>query len=136
MTKTRLKTDAATSLRMQRIKTVKTEPERRVEQILRRESISFRRNLRLLPGSPDFVLVDRGVAVFVDGCFWHGCPRCFAGTRRNRSWWAAKIESNRQRDKRVNARLRRRGYRVLHLWEHYSDRQMEDRLMKVISSSH
>jgi DNA mismatch endonuclease (patch repair protein) len=135
MTKTRLKTDAATSLRMQRIKTAKTEPERRVERILRRESILFRRNFRLLPGTPDFVLVKRGVAVFVDGCFWHGCPRCFAGTRRNRSWWAAKIESNRRRDKRVNALLRRRGYRVLHLWEHYSDQQMERRLMKMISGS-
>lgn len=68
-------------------------------------------------GSPDFVFVRQKVAVFVDGCFWHGCPRCGHIPNTNIAYWRAKIARNRQRDHRVRRAARDRGYGVVQLWE-------------------
>jgi len=67
---------------------------------------------------PDFVFARQRVAVFVDGCFWHGCR--WHGTRPqgNAAFWAKKLAGNKARDRRVNRVLRRRGWRVLRIWEH------------------
>ena len=51
------------------------------------------------PGTPDFIFEERKVAVFVDGCFWHGCPRCGHVPHANAAYWTAKIEANRRRDR-------------------------------------
>lgn len=71
-----------------------------------------------LPGRPDFLFRRERVAIFVDGCFWHGCPKCGHVPRSNRRFWRAKIEGNRSRDRRVSQTLRRRGFSVIRLWEH------------------
>ena len=68
-------------------------------------------------GHPDFAWPGLKIAVFVDGCFWHGCPRCNEFPKTNAAFWAAKIETNRRRDRRVNARLRRGGWIVLRIRE-------------------
>ncbi|MBY0490364.1 MAG: very short patch repair endonuclease [Gemmatimonadaceae bacterium] len=70
-----------------------------------------------LAGTPDFTWRKAKLAVFVDGCFWHGCPRCYAKPRKNAEFWAAKVESNRRRDRRVNNELRAAGWTVLRVWE-------------------
>ena len=67
---------------------------------------------------PDFVFAARRLAVFVDGCFWHGCPRHGTCPRGNAAFWRAKFRRNRARDRRDTRRLRRVGWRVLRLWEH------------------
>jgi len=67
---------------------------------------------------PDFVFAVRRIAVFVDGCFWHGCPRHGAKPKGNAAFWRAKFRRNRARDLRDTRRLRRAGWRVLRLWEH------------------
>jgi DNA mismatch endonuclease (patch repair protein) len=67
---------------------------------------------------PDFVFPVRRLAVFVDGCFWHGCPRHGTRPRGNAAFWRAKFRRNRARDRRDTRRLRRAGWRVLRLWEH------------------
>jgi DNA mismatch endonuclease (patch repair protein) len=85
--------------------------------VLRRTGISGWRRHVPLPGTPDFVWREQRVAVFVDGCFWHGCPRCYRSPRHNPSFWRAKIEGNRNRDKKVARRLRAKGWRVLRIWE-------------------
>lgn len=77
-----------------------------------------------LPGRPDFYFPAKRVAVFVDGCFWHGCPRCGHVPKTNDGFWQLKIKRNRQRDAKVRARLRRRGVRVVRFWEH----ELRDRL--------
>jgi DNA mismatch endonuclease (patch repair protein) len=74
-------------------------------------------------GKPDFYFSKRRIAVFVDGCFWHGCPRCFQAPRQNRSFWTAKIERNRKRDRKVTRALRREGIKVIRLWEHDLERR-------------
>jgi DNA mismatch endonuclease Vsr len=116
---------------MQRVRREDTAPEQRLARLLRRRGIRHRRHPRDLPGRPDFALDRSLVAIFVDGCFWHGCPRCFHGTRRNRAWWADKIAANQRRDRRKDAALRRLGWRVMHLWEHDSDDRADLRIRRA-----
>ena len=70
------------------------------------------------PGSPDFYFPAHRLVIFVDGCYWHGCPQCGHVPRVNRPYWKAKIERNQQRDQRNGQRLQEAGLRVLRLWEH------------------
>jgi DNA mismatch endonuclease (patch repair protein) len=58
------------------------------------------------------------VCVFVDGCYWHGCPKHFQSPKVNRAWWNEKIADNRKRDRRKTAALRKRGWTVIRIWEH------------------
>lgn len=71
-----------------------------------------------LPGRPDFFFISGKLAVFVDGCFWHGCNKCGHVPKTRSRFWSAKIERNRQRDKRTARALRSSGIRVLRIWEH------------------
>jgi DNA mismatch endonuclease, patch repair protein len=66
---------------------------------------------------PDFVFPKLRLAVFVDGCFWHGCPRHATKPANNRAFWARKLSGNKQRDQLVNRALRRAGWRVIRIWE-------------------
>jgi DNA mismatch endonuclease (patch repair protein) len=68
-------------------------------------------------GSPDFAFAGAKVAVFVDGCFWHGCPRCGHVPKTNVPYWAAKIARNRARDRKMSRVARMRSYRVVRIWE-------------------
>ena len=76
----------------------------------------WRRHLPIL-GRPDFSFRKHKVAVFVDGCFWHGCPKCFQLPKQNRAFWEVKIEGNQKRDRSVNGRLRKLGWKVIRIKE-------------------
>src|SRR6202040_1863378 len=65
-----------------------------------------------LRGRPDFSFRRFNVAVFVDGCFWHGCPKCYRRPASRRKYWDSKVMGNKTRDKRVNRELRKRGWHV------------------------
>jgi DNA mismatch endonuclease (patch repair protein) len=78
---------------------------------------------------PDFVFPRQRVAVFVDGCFWHGCHWHYRRPGSRRNFWDAKVAANRARDQLVNRLLRRAGWRVLRVWEHELRRKNEPRLM-------
>jgi DNA mismatch endonuclease (patch repair protein) len=71
-----------------------------------------------LPGSPDLFFPRSKLMVFLDGCFWHGCPRCFRAPSSRTEYWRPKIARNQSRDRRVSRLLRRQGYDVLRVWEH------------------
>lgn len=77
----------------------------------------WRRN-QCVFGKPDFVFRKPRVAVFVDGCFWHGCPKHFKLPASNRDFWARKHAANKRRDFLVSRTLRAQGWRVLRIWEH------------------
>ena len=97
--------------------------------LLRRHGITgWRRNTRLF-GKPDFVFRGWRLAVFVDGCFWHGCPRHGTKPRNNAAFWRKKFATNRVRDRLVSRTLRRDGWRVLRIWEHDLARKREARLV-------
>jgi DNA mismatch endonuclease (patch repair protein) len=93
---------------------------------LRVEGRKPRRNLQLstlnpqpsLSVRPDFVFLKSRTAIFVDGCFWHGCPKHATWPAHRAAWWRRKIEGNKTRDRMVNRALRRAGWRVLRIWEH------------------
>jgi DNA mismatch endonuclease (patch repair protein) len=93
----------------------------------------WRRHLPI-PGRPDFSFCRQKVAVFVDGCFWHGCPRCFRLPRQNRVFWRTKIERNRKRDRSVNGRLRRLGWKVIRVRECQlvNSRQCISKIRKIL----
>ena len=74
------------------------------------------RNARVF-GKPDFVFRRERVAVFVDGCFWHACPRHATMPANNRAFWKAKLARNAERDREVTRTLRKAGWRVLRVWE-------------------
>lgn len=92
--------------------------ERALLRLLRGAGIrGWRRHLSL-PGKPDFVFRAQRLAVFVDGCFWHGCPRCYRPPEDNRKYWKNKVLTTRERDRRRTRKLRSLGWRVLRIWEH------------------
>lgn len=86
--------------------------------LIRAGVTGWRLHPKSLPARPDFLFAAAKLAVFVDGCFWHGCPRCYVPPKSRQGYWHAKIGLNRARDRRNAAAVRRAGYRVLRVWEH------------------
>ena len=90
----------------------------RLIEIFRAQHMTGWRRKQSLFGKPDFVFRKEKVCIFVDGCFWHGCPKCSRTPTSNVEYWVAKIDRNRTRDRLVSTSLRRAGWRVLRIWEH------------------
>jgi DNA mismatch endonuclease (patch repair protein) len=103
---------------MARIRSKDTTPELAVRRALHALGYRFRLHDRSLPGRPDIVMRKHGTIVEVKGCFWHG-HRCLKGRMpgTNRSYWAPKLTSNKERDRRNARRLRTLGWRVVTIWE-------------------
>lgn len=100
-----------------------TGPERRLRSFLHARGLRFRVDLPIATGHgrpvrPDIVFTRARLAVFVDGCYWHGCPRHHQPSKSNVAYWQAKIARNRERDRRNDLRLSRAGWAVLRFWEH------------------
>src|SRR4051794_31711101 len=105
-------------LNMSRIRAKNTKPEKSLRSALHMRGFRFRVHRKDLPGSPDIVFARHKIAVFVDGCFWHGCPKHSARPSTNRQFWMDKIEANRMRDTRAASELRKLGWKVVRIWEH------------------
>jgi len=98
-----------------------TAPERHLRSLAHRLGLRFRVDCRPDPTlrcDADLVFRRSRVCVFVDGCYWHGCPLHFAVPKQNTAWWAEKIADNCRRDARRTAELKDRGWKVIRLWEH------------------
>lgn len=125
--------DSRTSMAMARVPQKRTTPEEKVGSALRSLGVSYRRNVRTLPGSPDFANQAKGWVIQVHGCFWHqhDCPR---GTvpAHNRAEWQAKFERNRQRDANTHALLEAKGLRVLTVWE--CEVKHAERLTEIVAA--
>lgn len=103
--------------------------ELRLIEVFRAHGITGWRRGSKLPGRPDFVFQWLKVVVFVDGCFWHGCPRHATQPKTNAAFWREKIAANKARDRRINCALNAAGWRVLRIWEHELTRKNERRLL-------
>lgn len=112
-------TRAQRSYTMSRIRSAGNEAtEVRFLHLLRTARLTgWRRNVDL-PGRPDIVFGRKRVVVFLDGCFWHGCPQCYALPKSHLDYWGPKIAGNIARDKKVAANLRAAGWIVVRVWQH------------------
>ena len=84
-----------------------------------------------IAGRPDFYFARRKVAVFIDGCFLHGCPKCGHVPKTRSTFWRTKIERNKSRDKSTGQKLRRSGVKVVRMWEHELQRDMARSVEKL-----
>lgn len=98
-------------------------------RIFRAHRLTGWRRRQPLFGKPDFLFRAARLAVFVDGCFWHGCPQHCRMPQGNRAFWRQKIGRNRERDRLVSRTLRQQGWRVLRIWEHALARKREKSLV-------
>jgi len=114
---------------MSRIQGSDTGPELTLRHAVWRTGLRYRMHGRL-PGRPDLVFAKQRVAVFVDGCFWHGCPIHSTKPKNNKSFWSKKLRGNRARDARVNRELTGLGWIVLRFWEH----EIAASLAKIVST--
>lgn len=107
------------SARMKRVRRTRTDLEEVVAAALRALGVRYRRNVRSLPGSPDFANQRRGWAMFVNGCFWHGHRACRLATvpKSNTRFWTEKLAANRRRDASKIRELRRLRFRVTLIWQ-------------------
>lgn len=105
---------------MARIRSAGMLPERRLGALLTElvAGLTVVERPRNLPGRPDFYIPSLRLAVFADGCFFHGCPKHCRIPQTNRDYWLEKIRKNVERDRRVRRELRRLGVRVVRVWEH------------------
>lgn len=86
---------------------------------------------RKIKGKPDVYFGTKKIAIFLDGCFWHGCPKCGISPKTNSRFWKKKFLQNSERDIRVNAELRRQKIKVLRFWEHQLNKSPEKVMLKV-----
>ena len=86
-------------------------------KLFREHGIKGWRRHQPITGKPDFVFRKERLAVFVDGCFWHGCPTCYIKPKQNAEFWEKKIGGNIRRDRKVSRQLRAEGWSVCRVWE-------------------
>ena len=103
-------------------------------RVFHRLGITGWRRRQAVFGKPDFVFPRLQAVIFVDGCFWHGCPKHATKPRNNAIFWRRKLAANKIRDRRVTRTLRREGWGVLRIWEHELTRKCSARLVARIQS--
>lgn len=122
---------------MQANRSQDTRPEKAIRSALHRRGLRFRKHAAPLSGlrcRADLVFPTEQIAVFIDGCFWHGCPDHSTQPRTNRKYWTAKIERNMQRDQLNDETLRLAGWESLRIWEHERPIDAVERIERVVKA--
>lgn len=128
----------STTLRMARVAQRDNRGERALRSELHRRGLRFRLHRPIVEGTrrtADVVFPGARLAVFVDGCFWHGCPTHGTSPKNNAAWWRAKIAANMARDRDTDARLEALGWRVLRIWAHEDPAEAADRIEAIARRS-
>lgn len=115
-----------------------TQPEMGVRRLLHRAGYRYRVDVRPLPElnrRADIVFRPHKVAVFMDGCYWHGCPDHGTRPRTNASYWGSKIEGNMARDRDTDERLTEAGWTVLRYWEHQDAHEVAAQVMEALKEA-
>lgn len=126
---------ARISENMSRIKGKDTKPELLLRKMLYQAGIrGYRKNYKELPGKPDIVFLRKRIALFVHGCFWHGCEICGRKTpAHNSAYWQDKIDKNIARDQNNKEKLHAMGYSVIEIWEHQLKNDLQTSIAEIIS---
>lgn len=114
-----------------------TRPELALRKELHKLGLRYRVNIRPIRGvhrTADVVFTRRKVAVFLDGCFWHGCPDHYSAPTTNASYWQDKLTRNVTRDRHIDELLKEAGWEVLRIWEHESPRLAAAHIAETVRS--
>ncbi|PKM92505.1 MAG: very short patch repair endonuclease [Euryarchaeota archaeon HGW-Euryarchaeota-1] len=120
------------SFNMSQIRSKDTKPEIKIRKQLYKKGIGGYRVHYKLFGKPDIVFPAKKIVVFIDGCFWHKCPKCFIEPETRKEFWMKKIKGNVDRDHKVNIKLKKEGWKVLRYWEHEIKKSPERVVLKII----
>jgi len=110
-----------------------SKPEQTLRKALFRLGYRYSLNHRFkeLNFKPDIVMVSRKICIFVDGCFWHKCSKCFKQPKSNKKYWNSKIKRNVERDKEQNKFLKKYGWKVIRIWEHELNKNLGKSIKKI-----
>jgi DNA mismatch endonuclease, patch repair protein len=120
---------------MKKVRRTGTSAEMELRRALHARGLRYRVNAAALPDKRrrvDIAFPATRVAVFVDGCFWHGCPDHATWPASNADFWRQKIETNRRRDRDTDAQLQNAGWQVLRIWEHEDPASAADRIESAV----
>ena len=122
---------------MAKVHSANTTPEMRVRKMIHSMGYRFRLHRRELPGNPDIILPKYKTAIFVHGCFWHGCPTCRHAKIRpvaNAEYWEKKLNRTKERDKNNVEALKQLGWRVMVVWECETHKNKQEYLVKRLQN--
>jgi len=126
------------SHRMAKVRQKGTDAEIKLRRELYRSGLRYRVSYQVLLRPrrvADVAFPGIKIAIFVDGCFWHGCPKHATWPKQNAEFWRKKIETNRARDADTNERLHAIGWKVLRIWEHESPVTAAEKVSKLVAKS-
>jgi len=116
---------------MQKIKSKNTKLENKIISDLWKKGYRFRRNVTSLYGKPDIAIKKYKIVIFIDSCFWHGCPDHCRMPTSNKPYWENKIKRNKERDKKVVEYFKKKGWNILRIWEHELKNDYETTISKI-----
>lgn len=119
---------------MSNIRSKNTQPELQLRSKLHKFGYRYSLHYKFISPNftPDIVMVSRKVVIFIDGCFWHKCPKCYRQPKSNKKYWLPKIERNVQRDKAQDKWLKKNGWDVIRIWEHEIRKDLDGVLYKIV----
>jgi len=118
---------------MSQIKNKDTKIELNFRKYIYKKNLRGYRIKNKIIGKPDLYFPRKKIAVFIDGCFWHKCPKCYKKPKSNIKFWEKKIRENKKRDKAVNRAIKKSGMKLLRFWEHQVKKNPEACFVKIKS---
>ena len=121
------------SERMKKQRIADTKPEIEIARACFRLGLRYRKNVEIpeVKTNADLVFPRHKLVVFVDGCFWHGCPWHYKTPKTRSEWWDAKVERNKTRDAKKTRKLRRLGWKVVRVWEHVEPEKAALKILNI-----
>ena len=116
---------------VKKIKSKNTKPEITIRQLIWKKGYRYRIGHGLM-GKPDMVFPSYNIAIFIDGCFWHGCPKHYRMPSSNVKYWKQKISQNKKRDRKINKQLKKEGWKIIRIWEHDIKQNPEKTVKRII----
>lgn len=113
-----------------------TKPEITIRKLLWKEGVRYRIHNKSIYGAPDISIKKDRIAVFIDGCFWHGCRRCYKEPTTNTAFWREKVHNNKKRRRKVRKVLKKQGWHVQEFWEHEVNSEPCKVMNKIIEYSY
>jgi len=119
---------------IKKVRSKETKIEMKVRKTLWHKGLRYRKNYKELIGTPDIAFPNQKLVIFLDSCFWHGCPLHFREPKSNQKFWQDKIKRNRERDAEQTEHYVCQGWVILRFWEHEIDSDFDRVIYDIIST--